>query len=588
MPALADKIFLPIDIFIVTVVFAVFRFVLVSAVGACFAIYAKYGGEYAKSVGWIRSSGYRGMVKTFWNTHKRKNVPTSVKGALVIALLATLIASFLDKGIARYIHPTFNLGRPERTVLNSPQINPPDVGVFYGWNFAVPANGSAVHTMKEVLNSSLVIHELRAGHRYDPVVSPYNVTCADFGVVFQSNNIKSAGSGCGTVFLDFRYPVINPAVFNMTQRSSNRWSIIWGSGSEEEGKPEFMLDKPLTVAFRVNSSGEYTNIQFINCALQETIRPTYDDDHWFNYKGWFGISTSPGTSTTKCLFDTAESTDITAIALTTTRFINIDDPYPADEVRTMFVNKTDDLLLAMQEATKVEQVVHVPYGSPPNNTVDIDIDIWAELRVNNSSIDIYICGSSRVHHDHRKNECLYGTISVLQFTQPRHDAILNSRGGKDFVRDKLKGTYMRMDYLTNNYNGTLFPISVEKMRNDTDGVADYMAQLGYNYYAEFGRFGSQQGRVFIEYDISVLEFGFEVPLWVLVASGIILVISLVVWQLTDWLIGSPYTSSVYTIIRKGLASCTNTSIPRLMRFQFQPLAFEEVKILPEEIELLPD
>ncbi|KAK3805120.1 MAG: hypothetical protein J3Q66DRAFT_407801 [Benniella sp.] len=59
-------------------------------------------------------------------------------------------------------------------------------------------------------------------------------------------------------------------------------------------------------------------------------------------------------------------------------------------------------------------------------------------------------------------------------------------------------------------------------------------------------------------------------------------------QLIHWLVGSPYTSSVYTILRKRLASYTNTSIPKLMRFQFQLLMFEDVTLLPDEIELSPE
>ncbi|KAF9362237.1 hypothetical protein BGX34_006538 [Mortierella sp. NVP85] len=74
MPTLTDKIF-PNTIFVVNIVLAIFRL----SWSACFAIYAKYGGEHAKSVGWIRSvtdgfgiTIYPGTAATkcFFNTEK--------------------------------------------------------------------------------------------------------------------------------------------------------------------------------------------------------------------------------------------------------------------------------------------------------------------------------------------------------------------------------------------------------------------------------------------------------------------------------------------------------------------------------------
>ena len=169
MPALTDKIFLPISIFFLNVVLAAFKFVLASAVGACFAIYAMRGGEYAKSVGWIRSSGYREIIKTSYNTFKRKKVPGSVKWALIVAFIVTLVADFLDKGISNFVTPGFRLGQPTKDLVVSPQAL---VGSrFFGWNFVVPGNGSVVSTMERALNSSIANPSSDDGYVYSPVIS---------------------------------------------------------------------------------------------------------------------------------------------------------------------------------------------------------------------------------------------------------------------------------------------------------------------------------------------------------------------------------------------------------------------------------
>ncbi|KAK3805123.1 MAG: hypothetical protein J3Q66DRAFT_375936 [Benniella sp.] len=168
---------------------AVFRFVLVSAAGACFAIYAEYGGEYAKSIGWIQIQDIAG-----W----RKNVPESVKWALVAALLATLAASFLDKEISHFINPASSLGPPTTDIKSSSHTRPNSIKSFYGWSFIVSVNGSAADTMTMVLNSSFVIRDLDVGQRYTPITSTYNPACTDFGIVFADQTFWKDANGCGT------------------------------------------------------------------------------------------------------------------------------------------------------------------------------------------------------------------------------------------------------------------------------------------------------------------------------------------------------------------------------------------------------
>ncbi|KAF9347604.1 hypothetical protein BGX34_002994 [Mortierella sp. NVP85] len=586
MPALSDKIFLPSTIFVVSVVLTIFRFVLVSAVGACFAIYAKYGGEYAKSVGWVQSSGYREMVKTSWSIRRRKNVPESVKWALVAALLGTLAASLLDKGISHFINPALSLGQSVKEIRESLHFGF-GVGPFLGWHFVVPVNGSAVKTMKTALNSTLVIRNLIDGQSYIPVSSPYRTACTAFGIKLEDQPVRDNTNGCGTVNIKSGNSRVGPGSFMETQvfnRSSNRWRVLLASGRElEEMSREirYMLDYKMTVEYLLRDptpleGGASTAIQ---CTLEEHYRPIMEEGEGS------GFTAYPVTSTTKCFFNATESENIMAIALTSTRFRAptgpIDDLYPAEFVRTNFTNEADDLLLAMQESVKIKKVRHIPWDSPPQNSTEINVDVWAELRVTDSTIDAYICEVT-YRKIKPRIECFYGTTRVLPFKSPYNYDLFKYRNSTEYTHYDER-SYISLEYLTNNYNGAYSPISVKKMSSDTVDVTNYMADLGYNFYADFGG-DDQQGKVYIQYNVSSTSLGLEVPLWVLVIAGIILTVSFCVWQLIHRLVGSPYTSSVYSIIRKRLASYTNTSIPKLMRFKFQPLMFENVTLLPDEIE----
>ncbi|KAF9347605.1 hypothetical protein BGX34_002995 [Mortierella sp. NVP85] len=591
MPALSDKIFLPTTIFVISVVLAVFRFVLVSAVGACFAIYAKYGGEYAKSVGWIQSSGHREMVKTILSTYRRKSVPVSVKWALIVALLATLVANFLDMGISRFINPALRASLPEPRIEESVQFRPRLFKSFYGWNFFVPVNGSAVETMEAALSSPVVIPGLDDRQRYTPITSTYNPACTDFGITFWDKTARKDTNGCGTVTLEFGDKDADKPSYNVsriTERSPNRWSILFASQLEMEEKDKrglFMLDGKLNVMYQVPASEKRPTDSL--CTLQENYRLITGDSEGGGFRA------PSGTATTKCFFNDIKSMDIAAITLTSIRFYRRDvsdgDLYQAEFIRNNFIDESDDLFLTMQET--VGAIEQVPFETMPtspthNSTVNIYVDIWAELRAANSTIDVYVCGI-KYRKTHRHSHCFYGSIRVLPCKLPDNRSILKFRNATRYTHEE-KSNYMNLEYLSNNDHGTFTPISIKKMRNDTITVTDYMAQLGYNYYAEFSALGEQQGKIYIEYQVRTIRLGLEVPLWVLVVTGIIIVISFFVWQLTDWLVGQPYSSSVYTILQERLASYTNTPTPKLMRFRFEPLMFEDVKLFPEEMRALPD
>jgi hypothetical protein len=112
-----------------------------------------------------------------------------------------------------------------------------------------------------------------------------------------------------------------------------------------------------------------------------------------------------------------------------------------------------------------------------------------------------------------------------------------------------------------------------------------MAGLGYNYYASFR---PNNGKVFIYYNVADIKSGLAIPFWVLLVSGITMVLCLVLWQLTDRIIGSPYNISLYSAIRDQLEHRSNTSIPSVMRFSFQPLSFEDAKLLPDQHGGIPE
>ncbi|KAK3824909.1 MAG: hypothetical protein J3Q66DRAFT_395957 [Benniella sp.] len=573
MPGPTDKIFLPVSIFVLNIVLAIFSFVLLSAVGACFIIYAKYGGEYANSVRWIQSAGYLSIIRTLESSNTRRSIPGSVRWALVVGFFATLIASLLDKGIAGFINPTTSSGPPTRAFIVSPQFAPfVDHKMFLGWNSIVMGN------VEETINKTLISHIAVAspinGSVYTPVVSDYTLTCTDFNVKLEGQTIGNT-TGCATISLDLSHST-DPGQFIKTERSPNRWSIVMAS-SNPGPNSYTMFNQVLVATLGLEAPNSPGNVSKVGCALQESYRFRRAQDIID------GVTAYPTTSTRNCLYDTG---DISTVAMTTVRYTLYTELYKPDLVDAFFNNsKSDDLLLAMNEATKIRQM-----PSPTGNTT---IEMRVELRMNGSTIDILACGSggppyqSPGQYQQNGFECVYGTVNVLQIKKPLNDKLLETINRK--LVNRGLSTFMTLEYVTDMQLPTdpdeavkAAPLSMEQLRLNTMTVAKAMARLGFSFYPDY-----DNGRLYIEYDIAVIKAGLEIPLWVLTLAGIIAVISLVVWQSATWFIGSLYHNTLYDIVSDQLASKSNTPIPKVMRLRFQPLMIEDVKLFPDQVEPFP-
>ncbi|KAK3818452.1 MAG: hypothetical protein J3Q66DRAFT_429584 [Benniella sp.] len=548
MPALTDKIFLPISIFILNVVLAAFKFVLASAVGACFAIYAMRGCEYAKSVGWIRSSGYRDMITTSYNTFKRKDVPGSVKWALIVAFIVTLVANFLDKGIASLVDPSFRPGHPIQDVVVSPQA--PYDGSFFGWSFVVPTNGSVVDTMKQALNSPIANPSPEDGYVYSPVISEYTPVCTDFGFGFQNETLRN-GTGCMMLDISFLSWSNGPPI--KTERSPNRWSITMGP--DRPGPDDSITEQPVSgqLSFWDPSSLSSNASRFFSFA---------DHNHHRDFHMY------PRTTITKCIHD---NSDITVVAMTTTRFLARVDEYDSVAANYFSTYHSDDLLSTMKETITTKTIPAQP-GQQSHN-------LMAEIRVANSTAEALVCEVIETSFGDL-SACVFFTITVHWFKQPVHNDIIL------VVIEKIgmiPDYHMVLEYFPEfTKDDSIAPISTKKLRDDTVVVADYMARIGSSFFADFN-----EHKVYILYDKAEIEAGLEIPLWVLIAAGTIMLVSVCVWQLTQWLVGPPHTSSLYSIIRTRLAETSGTPVPRLMRFKL-PLMFEDVNLLPDQVENLLD
>ncbi|KAK3827778.1 MAG: hypothetical protein J3Q66DRAFT_394109 [Benniella sp.] len=541
IPGATDKVFLPISIFVLNVVLALFRVTLLSAVGACFIIYSRYGGEYANSVRWVRSAGYLEMFQTLRST-KNKHVPGSVKLALVLGIIVTLAASLLDKGIAAFITPATRDGPSSRVFTNTTQpILSSYPKNFLGWKLVVPDKGNVTEIIQKALVGPIALPRPEKGYTYTPATSVYHRACNAIGLQVEFDGEKLKNGGCATAKPFTSTIDVSPTTSKL---SGDRYRLTMPKA------PQPYLSAALEWTY---SYGYAENDE--KCVLKEDYqRPVV-------FSG--GFAAPPRTSTTKCFFSALEN--VAVLSMTTIRFSSVE--YSTKIVQEYLAGGSNELLSAMEKAINTTP-------QPQNGT---EVGLWAIFQVANTTVEFYACDDTY--------DCVYGIISSIYFNQPQKE-LMNVTNESD-LRTYDVGTYMTLEYPLSTHTTTidgkikvkLSPVSIEKMRNDTAAVADYMARLGTHLFASF-----EKSTLYLQYDITEVISGLEVTFWVLAAAVIILIASFLSWQMTNVMIGPPHHSSLYSVIRSRLASRSDAPVSRLMRFRYEPLMFEDVKLLPDHVE----
>ncbi|KAK3821537.1 MAG: hypothetical protein J3Q66DRAFT_426817 [Benniella sp.] len=560
MPGLSEEYLFPISIFALNVLLAVFRSILLSSLGACFAIYSRHGGAYATSIRWIQHAGFIKMIRTLRNP--RKYASSSAKVVLAVAFLATVAASFLDKGIAHFVRPSPYVDqRNIRTSLHTTTQFAPNYvyKIFAGWSITHPMNANITDTMKRMFNSTVAIPNAVSGEIYNPVTSAYTVQCSRFNISF-GRAVNLTNDGCASVSISF-LGNFSVGQYSKSSSSSGRWSILLSSGKQ----PYSVRTAPLTSFLNLRGPLSPDKESYIVGVESFRMRPFggigASDDNKVNY----GLTSFPKTTTTKCIHHT---NDITVNTITSTRFTFSDGVFDVLKTKKLFSDQSNDLLQSMQETFKNKTIA-------PSNT---PVELWVEVRAMDASIEVLACSldsfqSIFVGRDMGKMlECVYANINMMVVKQSLNSNILAELGEDGFWKP-LYSTYMTMEYVMGITNGEKSPVSLASLNSDVAEVNDYMARLGSNFYADF-----DGGKLYVEYEITDMKLGFKIPFWILFLAGALLIAGVSVWLFATTLVGYPYTSSLYSVIVKQVPSEGDESTSRLVEVKLNPLTFDGIPV----------
>ena len=174
--------FLPWSVFILKIILALFQYLLTGAVGAILSLYSRFGGEYANSIRWSRHGGHLEMMKSLINS--RRSIPNSAKLAMMMAIVASVSASLVDKWITNFISQSVRHREGNPVVESTSQFALVDSqDVFQGWSTSIRYGANVTDSIASMINDTQNIPDAVPGRTYIPRPSEFEVACEQFDIV---------------------------------------------------------------------------------------------------------------------------------------------------------------------------------------------------------------------------------------------------------------------------------------------------------------------------------------------------------------------------------------------------------------------
>ncbi|KAG0220977.1 hypothetical protein B0O80DRAFT_67030 [Mortierella sp. GBAus27b] len=531
--------FLQCSLFVVNFLLSAFKFLLLGAFGSILSIYSQVGDEYANSIRWMRQDGALATMKALFNT--RKNIPLSTTIAVLAIMIAGILSGIVDKGIILFFHPSTRLGNKDYTVVTTFQHVPQGtLKTFSGWSFSMQYGADIVEATAQAISGTTNIPGASSSQVYTPQIHKYEVGCSRFDLQplnrgYSNLTLDNNGCAIAAIWL-FDQAIYDFKNATFTTLYDGRWR--------------------LSIPGDMDKSDQYADIAHIAGVISgATTCGTMDMTYNLRQLRMDGLSEVPRTMTTKCV---PPAGDVHITTITTTRFA-VSHVERFRKTATSVIAEYDELLQAMEISLR-------------KATFKSSTTMLVEIKYNNSTIDTLGCTAAYLPNVTEVGvTCAYGIASLLVLKPQTINPLLReARGGRPFPPTKIVSAAMVIEHIPRVNNGTAEPISMATLRNATNATTHYMASLGQNFYADY-----LEGKLYTIYDTYDVQSGFEVPLGMLVCIGVVMVLCLCFWALTEFLLNPRYTSSIHKVISIQLG------IPGLMRSKVGPIEFEGVPLVPE-------
>ncbi|KAF9981500.1 hypothetical protein BGZ65_003864 [Modicella reniformis] len=526
--------FLPLSFFLVKIILSIFQILMVGAVTAGLALYARFGGEYANSIRWIRQGGYLEMGGALYNSGR--TVPIQAKTAMVVTLIVSIAATQLDTAISVFIKTVDHPDREHHVVFTSKQLLPQDVGnAFKNWSTSIGPNDDIIHVMKEMINNTVIFDGMSKEQSYTTRLTDYTIKCENPGITLmgnQSDNAELTNGDC------YKLLVSNtpgrPNYQNNSIQQSSPWSIASPALPDDHSTSSTRRLEPLRV--NLVRGGDHCQVGEIDGLNEDTTIET-------------GVVSVPTTITVKCI---DSDMHISVLSVSTVRFVTPS----ANLWKTAASILGDDNGLFQALESSMKQVNPVMNAS-----------IFTEVRAFNASIEIATC----VNREAMSMLCLYTNINgfVLDPQEVNRD-LVNVHEIGSFKSNHTKYAAISISHIPSN-DGKWEFATISRLKDDTRRVSQLMAALGQNFFTDESSLD-----LYVLYDTNRKVV--EVPDWLVYSSMIFMAICLCFWVSIMILLRDTHTGSLYKNISSQLASRAQITGPSIMRSTTNPVTIEGIPL----------
>ncbi|KAF9964827.1 hypothetical protein BGZ70_005860 [Mortierella alpina] len=543
--------FLPWSFFQMYIFFFFFQVLLSSALGAVLALYSKASQGYAHSIRWVRQGGHLEMLSAIG--YFSWKLPGTVFGILFAMVLLDVLISLTGTGAQILVKQAIRQTSAAQQIIQiAPFIATDHAATIQGWATTVSPGGSIVNALAMTINNTRNIPDAQTGRQYIPRLYPYESACdrLNFIAVHPNNtHLQISSNGCANLSIVFDN-LFEPNVSRsyVTRRSDNRGTIILPGRYDTDGTSIFLVSGAY--------SAEMASYVLISpragqkCLTGEFYRNMI-------VPAQSGVTNSPTTVVTKCLYATGE---IITLSSTSVRF-SVPKLKSFRNVTSSIFDQQDDLLVGMERSISEGRFSHL--AADVSDAMQV-----MEVKTIGTEVHILACAARRASPKGTIYLMCSYTTAAATLTKPQSmlPEFFARRAGKPYAPYARYALYT-VDILAEhlplaNSVGSGQPrYATASILAASREAATYFASLGQNFYIDW----TERKILLIFETIDPLK-GYEIPLWLFATVIAAMVGSLALVLTVEFSMEDKFKRSLQWMVSEELASSQGQKAPMLMEY----------------------
>ncbi|KAF9964824.1 hypothetical protein BGZ70_005857 [Mortierella alpina] len=539
--------FLPWSFFQMFLFFFFFQVLLSSGLGAALALYSRTHQGYAHSIRWVRQGGYVDMFRAI-STSRRK-LPGPIVQTLIATAFLSILISLAETGAKVFVKQAIRQANAAQEIIQTtPFITADNFADIEGWTTTVHPDSGIVSALSLTINNTRNIPDALPGRQYIPQQYPYESACDRlnlFGVHPNHTHLQVSNNGCANLSISFDNIFLpNVSRSYVTRRSNDRGTIVLPGRYETDVRWEFDTGvKSAEVATYVQMAISEDRKCLTTIANRNAIVPAQS-----------GLTSSPKTVATKCLYPTGE---IIALSVTSLRF-SVPDPQSFRKVTSLIFEQQDDLLAGMEQS-----ISEGLFSSLAADVLD-GIHVAEVKTIGTENGTTYLM-------------CAYTTAATV-VTKPQAvlPEVAARRAGKPYApyaRYTIAIAAKHLPTSSNNTGPSGPRFATTSILNASMEAARYFASLGQNFYIDW-----TGGNILLIFVTTDMQKGYEIPLWLFAAVTGLMAGSFALVMLVEFSLEDKFKRSLHWMVSKELEPRLGRRAPTLMRFRAEPLSLENARL----------